>query len=120
GALHQRQRTGKGARVEVNMLETAVAFSPEGFAQYTRNGTVPGPLSRVAVSQSYAFRCADERLLVVHLSSVEKFWQGFLAAIERPDLAQDERFRTPQDRTRHYTELADVLGPIMTTRPRDE
>lgn len=87
GALHQRTRFGKGARVEVNMLETSIAFSPEGFSQYTRLGNIPQPLSRVAVSQSYAFRCADDRLLVVHLSSVEKFWLGFLAALERPELA---------------------------------
>src|SRR5690606_38568444 len=97
-ALHKRSQTGEGGRVEVSMLEASIAFSPEGFSQYNRLGRVPNPLSRVSVSQSYAFRCADGRLVSVHLSSVEKFWQGFIAAIERPDLLEDPRFKSPVDR----------------------
>src|SRR5690606_12841462 len=93
-ALHKRNRNGEGARVELSMLEASIAFSPEGYSQYTRLGRVPQPLTRVSVSQSYAFRCADGRLVSVHLSSVEKFWQGFVQAIERPDLLADERFST--------------------------
>ena len=72
--------------VEVNMLEASIAFSPEGFTQYTRLGVVPAPQTRVAISQSHAFACADGRLVAVHLSSVEKFWQAFVAVIERPDV----------------------------------
>ncbi|AZY48167.1 CaiB/BaiF CoA transferase family protein [Bordetella avium] len=120
GALHNRDRTGEGARVEVNMLEASVAFSPEGFAQYTGLGLVPNPLSRVAISQSYVFRCADGRLVSVHLSSVEKFWQGFVKAIERDHLLTDPRFQTPVSRTRHYLELAAIAGETFAARNRDE
>jgi len=120
GALHSRNRTGEGARVEVNMLEASISFSPEGFSQYTRLGVVPNPLSRVAISQSYAFRCADGRLVSVHLSSVEKFWQGFTKAIDRADLLEDERFRNPPSRTKNYLELAAIVGETFATRSREE
>ncbi|MGJ7918253.1 CaiB/BaiF CoA transferase family protein [Massilia sp. LXY-6] len=120
GALMQRHRTGKGARVEVNMLEASIAFSPEGFAQYTRLGAVPTPQTRVAISQSHAFPCADGRLVAVHLSSVEKFWQAFVAVIERPDLLEDSRFLTPELRTRHYAELNQDVARTFRTRTRDE
>ena len=119
-ALHKRSRDGEGARVELSMLEASIAFSPEGYSQYTRLGRVPEPLSRVSVSQSYAFRCADGRLISVHLSSVEKFWQGFVNAIERPDLLTDERFATPAARAGHYLELAETVGTTMETRSREE
>ncbi len=115
-ALHARGRSGKGAKVEVNMLEASIAFSPEGFSQYTRLGLVPNPLSRVAVSQSYAFRCGDGRLVSVHLSSVEKFWQGFVQAIERPDLLEDARFQTPAARAKHYQELARDVAATFAGR----
>lgn len=118
GALYNRTRTGEGARVEINMLEASIAFSPEGFSQYTRQGMIPQPLSRVAISQSYAFRCADDRLVSVHLSSVEKFWQGFIQAIERSDLLEDPRFATPPLRTQHYTELTHLLGETFATKTR--
>jgi len=120
GALHNRNCCGEGARVEVNMLEASVAFSPEGFAQYNRLGTVPNPLSRVAISQSYAFRCADGLLVSVHLSSVEKFWQGFINAIERHDLLSDVRFSTPASRTQHYLDLAAIVRETFGARNRDE
>lgn len=120
GALYNRNRTGEGAKVEINMLEASIAFSPEGFSQYTRHGMIPQPLSRVAISQSYAFRCADDRLVAVHLSSVEKFWQGFIQAIERSDLLADERFATPPLRTQHYQELTYLLGETFITRTREE
>jgi formyl-CoA transferase len=118
GALMQRHRTGKGARVEVNMLDASIAFSPEGFAQYTRLGVIPAPQTRVAISQSHAFSCADGRLVTVHLSSVEKFWQAFVAVIERPDLLQDERFLSPELRTRHYTALNQEVARTFRTRSR--
>lgn len=116
GALQARARTGEGARVEVNMLEASIAFSPEGFSQYTSKGAVPSIRSRVAISQSFAFRCADGRLLSLHLSSVEKFWRAFTQAIEHPELLEDPRFATPALRTRHYEELTDLLAPILLTR----
>jgi len=119
-ALHKRNRDGQGARVELSMLEASIAFSPEGYSQYTRLGMVPQPLSRVSVSQSYAFRCADGRLVSVHLSSVEKFWQGFVNAIERPDLLLDERFSTPPARADHYLDLAQTVGNTLATLSRDE
>ncbi|MGI4721151.1 MAG: CaiB/BaiF CoA transferase family protein [Janthinobacterium lividum] len=120
GALMGRQRDGKGARVEVNMLEASIAFSPEGFAQYSRLGVVPAPQTRVAISQSHAFPCADGRLVAVHLSSVEKFWQAFVAVIERPDLLEDARFLDPQARTRHYAALNAEVAATFRTRTRDD
>lgn len=120
GALMKRQRSGEGARVEVNMLEASIAFSPEGFAQYTRLGITAKPQTRVAISQSYTFPCADGRLVTVHLSSVEKFWQGFVAAIERPELLADERFATPEMRTKNYAILNKEISQTLRTRTRDE
>ena len=117
GALQGRQRTGEGSRVEINMLEASIAFSPEGFSQYTRLGVAPTPMSRVAISQSYAFRCADGRLLAVHLSSVEKFWLAFVNALECPELLEDERFKTPALRTQHYSQIAELVGQKFAQHP---
>lgn len=120
GALQARARTGEGARVEVNMLEASIAFSPEGFSQYTSKGAAPTTRSRVAISQSFAFRCADGRILSLHLSSVEKFWLAFIQAIEHPELLEDPRFATPALRTRHYEELTALLAPILLMRGSED
>ncbi|QXZ11213.1 CoA transferase [Comamonas sp. Y33R10-2] len=120
GALHGRERTGEGARVEVNMLEASIAFSPEGFSQFTRLGVTPTPMSRVAISQSYAFRCADDRLLAIHLSSVEKFWLAFVNALAHPELLEDERFKTPALRTQHYALISELVSQIFAQHPYAE
>ena len=36
GALYERERTGRGHRIDVNMLEAAIAFIPDPFANYTQ------------------------------------------------------------------------------------
>jgi formyl-CoA transferase len=120
GALVNKVRSGKGARVDVNMLESTIAFIPDSFANFTRLGIVGAPHTRVATSQSYAFLCADDRLIAVHLSSPDKFWRGLLSVIERPELAANERFRTRDARVTHYNALKAELAVAFRTRPRIE
>ena len=93
GALFDRERTGKGRRLDVNMLESAIAFIPDPMANYTRVGTLSGPLTRVAASQSYALRCGDGKLIGLHLSSQPKFWEALIKALGRPDLGARRALR---------------------------
>jgi formyl-CoA transferase len=118
GALYERERTGKGRRVEINMLEAAIAFIPDPFANHTQLGIRNDPLTRVASSHSFAFRCADDKLLAVHLSSQPKFWEGLLAAIGRAELGEDARFATRDARIRNFAELTKALGASIGTQPR--
>jgi formyl-CoA transferase len=120
GALFERERTGVGRRVEVSMLESAINFIPDSFANYTQMGIHNDPLTRVANSHSFAFRCADGTLLAVHLSSQPKFWDGLLAALERPDMASDPRFATRDARIDNFVVLTRELGAVVARKPRAE
>lgn len=120
GALLRRTETGIGGHVEVNMLEAAISFIPDAFAQHSRAGIVSGPETRVRISQAYTLRAKDGLLVTVHFSSVQKFWEGLIKAIARPALAADERFATPAARTKHYAELRAILMDTFATRPRAE
>ena len=119
GALHERTRTGLGRRIEVNMLEASMAFIGDSFAGITQFGIEPDRFTRASASQSYAFRCADGRLIVIHLSSIEKFWTGLLEALEAMELHDDERFRTRMLRLEHYAELRRLLGDLFARRGSD-
>lgn len=68
------------------------------------------------MSQSYAFGCADGRVMTVHLSSPPKFWQGLLAAVGRRDLLDDPRFATRQARIENFEELHDLLAAEFARR----
>ena len=118
GALYERAQSGRGRRIEVNMLDAAIAFIPDPFANHTQIGLMNDRLTRVASSNSFSLRCGDGKLIAIQLSSQPKFWDGFIAALERPDLARDERFSTRDLRIKHYVELNRLLNDIVGTKPR--
>src|SRR5882724_6103866 len=105
GALVQRGRTGQGSLVEVSMLEAMAHFAVEPFAAYFALGATPTSSDRPRLAQAYILRTADGRLLAIHLSSLEKFWGGLIAALGTPELKEDPRFCTRQARITHYESL---------------
>lgn len=117
-ALYERTQSGKGRRVEVNMLESAIAFIPDPFANWHQLGLKQGPYSRIESSQSFAFACADQKLVAVHLSSFTKFWDAMLRVVERTQWADDPRFKTRPDRMTNYLVLRAELAAVFRTRDR--
>ncbi|HEX5460231.1 MAG TPA: CoA transferase [Steroidobacteraceae bacterium] len=109
GALVQRGRTGEGTLVEVSMLEAMTHFAVEPFAAYFALRTVPRSADRPRLAQAYILRTAERRMIVLHLSSLEKFWTGLVAALDAPQLACDPRFHTRQARIEHYEALRSEL-----------
>jgi crotonobetainyl-CoA:carnitine CoA-transferase CaiB-like acyl-CoA transferase len=118
GALFERTRSDIGRRVEVNMLEAMMSFVPDSFSVLTSTGVVTNRDTRVASSQSYALRCADGKLVAIHLSSREKFWQGLVRALEVPELGTDPRFDKRMGRVDNYDALRRELNEIVQRRPR--
>jgi crotonobetainyl-CoA:carnitine CoA-transferase CaiB-like acyl-CoA transferase len=117
-ALYERERSGTGSRVDITMVEATLSIIPDFFTAYTEAGVVMSQESRSAVSLSFSFMCGDGKLLAVHVSSIEKFWQALVAAIERPDMAEDPRFSSRLNRIKNYEALLQVLRPIFAAMPR--
>ena len=109
GALVQRGRTGRGALVEVSMLEAMAHFAVEPFAAYFALGQIPTSSDRPRLAQAYILRTRDARLLAIHLSSLEKFWEGLVSALGAPQLGADPRFATRQSRISNYEALGAEL-----------
>jgi crotonobetainyl-CoA:carnitine CoA-transferase CaiB-like acyl-CoA transferase len=116
GALVQRGRTDAGTVVEVSMLEAMTHFAVEPFAAYFALGTVPRSADRPRLAQAYILRTADARLIVLHLSSLEKFWTGLVQALDAPQLARDPRFQTRQARIDNYETLRSELMTRFAAR----
>lgn len=119
-ALLERERTGVARRVDVNMLEATMAFMPEPFGYLTQDGQVADAYLRIRNSQAFAFRCSDNNMVATHMSSQQKFWQQFAAAIDRSDLLTDSRFINLTDRVANYEELLQEASREFAKKPRHE
>ncbi len=116
GALVQRGRTGKGCLVEVSMLEAMAHFAVEPFAAFFALGKTPTSSDRPRLAQAYILRTADGRLIALHLSSLEKFWEGLVAALDAPELADDVRFSKRLARIANYESLNAELDRRFSQR----
>jgi crotonobetainyl-CoA:carnitine CoA-transferase CaiB-like acyl-CoA transferase len=117
GALFDRSRTGRGRVVEVSMLEAMAHFAVEPYAAYFSLGTVPKSSDRPRLAQAHIQRTGDGGLIAIHLSSLEKFWTGLIAALEAPQLAADPRFATRLARIDNYDALGAELDRQFSLRP---
>lgn len=116
-ALVQRGRSGRGCHVEVSMLEAMAHFAVEPFAAYFALGETPTSADRPRLAQAYILHTADERLIAIHLSSLEKFWQGLVAALEAPELGSDPRFNPRERRIAAYETLRQELDARFMLKP---
>lgn len=116
-ALVQRGRTGRGGHVEVSMLEAMTHFAVEPFAAFFALGQIPTSADRPRLAQAYILRTADERLIAIHLSSLEKFWAGLVSALEAPELGSDPRFNPREQRIASYETLRLELDARFVRKP---
>lgn len=117
GALIERGRTGRGRLVEISMLEAMTHFAVEPFAAYFALGETPTSADRPRLAQAYILHTADQRLIAIHLSSLEKFWVALVAALEAPELASDPRFNTRLGRIAEYEALRLELDARFSRQP---
>ncbi len=120
GALFARTITGKGQRVDINMIEATMSFMPDVFASLTRDNVVMDSRTRAAYSQAYAFVCKDKLVVGLQLSSLDKFWIGLTEAVERPELQADPRFASRMQRIKNSDALNDLLSEVFRKLPRSE
>lgn len=116
-ALLEREKTGRGRKVEVSMLEATLAFATEPLGKLFSNGAPVPFYSRAASSQSFILTCKDGHRVALHMSSPEKFWKGLQKAIGREDLSV--KYPDRASRVARYDELAVDLAQTFIHKTRD-
>ena len=119
-ALLHRERTGEGQRVNVSLLAGALLAHAARLSVFLVTGEEPG---RQGSAHPYlvpfqAFAAQDGWIYVA--AWVDRLWEPFCAALERPALAADPRFATRADRLRHREALVAEVAPVFRARTVQE
>jgi crotonobetainyl-CoA:carnitine CoA-transferase CaiB-like acyl-CoA transferase len=116
-ALQERQRTGRGGVVDTSLYETTLAWMTLPISAYLANGEIPtrhgSGIEQIVPYQ--AFETADGFMMVA--AGNDNLFRRLCAAIERPGLAEEARFRTNAERVVNRQELVPILTDIFRTSP---
>ncbi len=113
-----REGDGRGRKVEVTMLGSALKLQSSRLAEFLATGEQPPLLGSAAATTAphRAYRCREGEWLMVGVTS-EAQWRRFCLAIGRPELADDPRFASNRERVAHREELDALLEPHFASRP---
>ncbi len=119
-ALHERSRSGQGQHIDISMLDCQVAALGVQNFNYFLSGEVPRREGNAHVNLApyQVFEAADG-YVVLGVGNDSQF-QKFCLAAGRPDLAEDERYRTNTGRVLGKGTLIPDLERLFRTRGRDE
>ncbi|MDN3565767.1 CoA transferase [Paeniroseomonas aquatica] len=115
-ALLERHRTGQGCRLEVSLFETAAALLGYNAQIFWEKGAVPEKFGsgHESLCPYQAFEAVDGPVLIGIAN--DNLWRKFCTGLDRPDLAEDPRFRTNADRVARFAETVALVQAIVATR----
>ncbi|MBI4507727.1 MAG: CoA transferase, partial [Chloroflexi bacterium] len=116
--MWRARATGQGCDVDISMLDMAIAMLNYVGMFHLNGGFEPTREPRSAhptLVPCEVFPTQDGYMLVMCLK--DKFWDALCAAIERPDLHDDPRFRTFADRLAHRRDVEAALDEVFHEHP---
>lgn len=108
-ALVGRDRSGRGRRLDVGMVDSLVALLPTAVAQWMFGTTPPARTgNRHPLSTPFAAYPARDGHVVICVLSAAQF-VALAGCMGRADLAVDPRYATDELRTRHEPQLRALI-----------
>lgn len=114
-ALFQRERTGKGQRIDMSMYDVAMILMGSHVTEHFHTGHLPDPKgNRNEFATNSCFETADGLLMLgaSNPRQARRLWR----VLERPDRIKS----TNQERTTAFEEDSEILRAILGTRTAGE
>jgi crotonobetainyl-CoA:carnitine CoA-transferase CaiB-like acyl-CoA transferase len=119
-ALHRRDTTGEGSRIEVPLFESTLGWLANRGQEYLVSGEDKGLIGNAhpSIVPYQTFDASDKPLVVAVGNNSQFAW--LCKAVGRPELAEDERFATNPDRVANREALIAELQEEFGKRTADE
>jgi crotonobetainyl-CoA:carnitine CoA-transferase CaiB-like acyl-CoA transferase len=117
GALVQRQSTGRGAYIDLALLDVQVATLANVALNYLVSGAVPARWGNAHANIApYQVVPTADRPIVVAVGNDAQFAK-LCDVLDAPSLVRDPRYATNEARVQHRAELDAELERLLAARP---
>ena len=119
-ALLARQRTKRGQKVEIAMLDVMASLLTYQAGMYLNAGGTPARRGNEhpSIVPYEVFKAADAYIVIG--AANDSLWQRCCVALEQPDLAKEPRYATVASRVEHRRTLVPHLNEILGARPAED
>jgi crotonobetainyl-CoA:carnitine CoA-transferase CaiB-like acyl-CoA transferase len=119
-ALFERGRTGEARALDLSNQDALFAVTDSALTIHRGIGARSGRVgNQHPFTAPYDCLAARDGFVVVATAS-NRLFRRLCAAIGRPELADDARFRTHRDRAQHRAEINAEVGAFVAARSCDE
>lgn len=118
-ALYHKQNTGKGQQIEAALLDGQIAALSYHASNYMATNEVPQRLGSGHPSLvPYQTFSSNDGYFLIGCAN-QGLWQKLCSAINHPELTDDPRFATNDDRVLNRQDCVDTLHAIFATASTD-
>ncbi|MDG6995797.1 MAG: CoA transferase [Nitrososphaerota archaeon] len=121
-ALLNREKTGKGAEIDMSMFECAMSLLLPYPMYYWYRGQVPKRrgMKHAIIVPSGAYFTQDKKYVAFSIDRDDE-WKKFCNdVLEHPELASDQRFLTNEKRQQNRMEMETALDAIFQTGTQEK
>jgi crotonobetainyl-CoA:carnitine CoA-transferase CaiB-like acyl-CoA transferase len=114
-ALRDRDRTGQGQNIEVNLLSSLLSSLVNQGSAYLNGGSVPSRMGNQHPSIAPYETLATGKGQIALAVGNDRQFRALAIELEKPDLADDARFHTNRARVLNRAELIALLEGALAT-----
>ncbi|MEM7208907.1 MAG: CaiB/BaiF CoA-transferase family protein [Pseudomonadota bacterium] len=110
-ALLEKNRSGEGQVVDVALTESIFNLMEAVIPEYDGSGVIrePSGSTVTGIVPTNTYRCADGKYIVIG-GNGDSIFKRLMLAVDRDDLADDDRLATNPGRVEHEAEIDKVLA----------
>ena len=119
-ALYDRQKTGKGAFIDVSMLDCQIAILENAIARYLSKNEIPGPMGsrHPSIAPFEAFKTKDSYIIIA--AGNDKLFSKLCDVLKISEITNDERFNTNSLRCENMDQLKEIFEKKLSLKTTDE
>ena len=119
-ALYDRQKTGKGAFIDVSMLDCQIAILENAISRYLSKNEIPKPMGsrHPSIAPFEAFKTKDSYIIIA--AGNDKLFDKLCEVLDIKDVPKEKRFNSNSLRCENMDSLKKILEDKLKLKNTNE